>query len=139
MYSIGCLVSGLMLWRRRACFSYKPIIWPGLKADGYPKQACYSVTNILPPFLSGYSSSPSALWYSRCESGGVVALNAKQIQFPLIPKVSERTVYSWTESVLSISSDNVVCLRECWPKTVLFIRRLSRTCNLFHSLSSFVS
>lgn len=64
----------------------------------------------------------ACLW-SRCESGGVVALNAKQIQFLLIPKVSERSVYSWTE-FSPVAFHLVFEGKECWPET---LRTLSQT------------
>lgn len=76
------------------------------------------------------------LW-SCCESGGVVALNAKQIQFLFVPKVSERTVYSWTEfSPLAFHlSTSCVGLRPCstYSPQAIFICHLFRT---FFSVSS---
>lgn len=87
-------------------FSFKPIIWHWLNVDGYPKQACFPLTNILlpspviPVFFICLSVSQVVVWllmpnrFSFCSFLKFLNYSGTEVFSPLRPSV------------------NILCLRE---------------------------
>lgn len=143
-YSIGRRLVQYVI----SCSSFKPIIWNWLNVDGYPKQARYSLTNILPPSLFSYSSFSSAFGLSVSQ---VVLwlLMLNRFSFYSFLKFLNRGGTIQRQSFLPslfiylhlVFGGKRMLAWDCtiYSLQVLVICLLSRTCNLFLCISSFVS